>query len=151
MSSGGRERRIWKAWEGIMCCWFMALWWPGRKKAVSLGYRKMGRNKWRPGECFLRTRNAVHSLTNPVRSLQQGGSYEPRFVGKGSGFKRISKEPKVIPLVRGRKRIWTLFISLQNPHFFDYTRLKQGGHKKTTQVLTQPLFLQSVLLQYLLQ
>lgn len=24
MSSGGRERRIWKAWEGIMCCWFMA-------------------------------------------------------------------------------------------------------------------------------
>lgn len=28
MSSGGRARRIWKAWDGITCCWFKAPWWP---------------------------------------------------------------------------------------------------------------------------
>lgn len=47
MSSGGKERRIWKAWEGNMCCWFMAPWWPRKKEAiVSSDSVEKKTNKW---------------------------------------------------------------------------------------------------------
>ena len=119
MSSGGRERRIWKAWEGIMCCWFMAPWWPGRKQAMSAA----AQYKRRPPEHFPCARDSAH-ITSYIFILQISET----------GFKRMSKWLKVTQLVRGRDRIWTQFTWLQNQHSLHYTRLQNERHTKSGRV-----------------
>lgn len=79
MSSGGRERRIWKAWEGIMCCWLRAPWWPGRKEATSAvtcaGRKEVETNTW----TLLCARNSTHMLSLIHPEVSTRFPYDPRF------------------------------------------------------------------------
>ena len=112
ISSGGKERRIWKAWEGIMCCWFMAPWWPRKKKSVSAGTwgGKSGREQLAPRACCMcqgmpgtATLPRIHQKPS-TKLEEQSCSSSSYFLVRRIGLKKLNKTPGIHTYILNTQR-----------------------------------------------